>query len=796
MVNVVPDDLRWNPDITRRAVDFRRIEDIAFTPMSTSLRNDLITRTYGDLAEAMASLFGTGDATWAGFGQWASSTIGGYLNLPIPGFGFMIGRAFGDGNRDVFADIGRAHTTFLATVGAAHAAGDDLDEAWEACDEELRRRLMKPPGGPAGGNEAEFWASAFDPRLRPEGPNHNLLLRLGFRAYLRALQASDPEQRSEHILLGNCLIGLHEQRLLSLAISVGFRSWLRTITTPWRVMQTRHDWRNKNPGRWRLRVEHGWIRFATKFLIGVALPDGTVKTGKAVPTGERPLPVTPVPFPDSETQKRRRIQDLSDETILGLLFTAVNANGRPARCWNSLRDRMAYIVALFAQHQRSDFWFDDEGRVVRPDPADDFEEELAEQLARMDEAPRDDTTPPRPCHLSDEDLDRFRSLPTHVPLDDPETIDFSSVAEESVRDRLRPIAKAVAERYEQITEPGQHLDPATCLQARSTFEEWRTLWFMGLLFRSLPDSYGGAAGVHVLGQVSNLATDPFRRSGETAHFVVDLLDLEQGWDRGQLEPRGAAYRSVLGVRAMHSIITYQLLRDGWDTEAHGLPLNQEDVLGAALAFGVSAVEMLDDLEADLDDEIRNRYVRFWLGIGFLLGAPYEAITIEGPSGPVPLDFEQAQAVAAAIRRRHRARSLDGVRLTEALIEGIADGFPRSFGWISSGLMKVLGDDEVNSVLMVISQRGRRRSAMVAALFQFMLGHRLIRPLARAMIGAIGRVWVWPFLEQGHSRPYRRPRQSTDDRRIERADRAADYWPINCGAATRMKPLTKGLRSRR
>ena len=64
-----PGTLRWTPDLTSRDITNRRVNDIAFTPMESRLRNELITRTYGDLAQAMAEVLGSDNATWTAFGQ-------------------------------------------------------------------------------------------------------------------------------------------------------------------------------------------------------------------------------------------------------------------------------------------------------------------------------------------------------------------------------------------------------------------------------------------------------------------------------------------------------------------------------------------------------------------------------------------------------------------------------------------------------------------------------------------------------------------------------------------------------
>lgn len=209
-----------------------------------------------------------------------------------------------------------------------------------------------------GRSEGEFWVSLTDPRLQRPGRHHNQLLVLGFRAYYRALLApAESQDRSERILTGNCLLALHEQRLLSLAITVGFRSWLRTLTTPWAVLEARHHWRHRDPGRARIGLEDAWVGFATRRLIGAQLPTGLVKTGAAVPAGSDPIVVQRLPLP-GEPQGRRPLDDLDEREILGKLFMRLDVDGEPARCWNDLRDRMAFMAALFAALQRAPFWFD------------------------------------------------------------------------------------------------------------------------------------------------------------------------------------------------------------------------------------------------------------------------------------------------------------------------------------------------------------------------------------------------------------------------------------------------------
>ncbi len=744
--------------------------------MSVQLRNDLITECYGDLAVAMAELLGTNDATWVTIGQWASSSIGGYLRLPIPVLGRMIARAFGDGNRDVFADVGRAHTVFLATVGPAAQTtdGDErvaaIEEAWQECEQQLRHRLVAPPGRPGAG-ASSFWEATTDPRLHPDRHDYNELLVRGFRAYTDALTATSAEERSRSILLGNSLLAVHEQKLLSLAISVGFRSWLRTLTTAWRPFQTRRQWRNQPPGDFRLRLEQWWIKTATKHFVTVDLPGHRVKVGQ------------PLPRTDVQIEVERCVVDEDDvyacssTDMLSMLFEQFEVDGQPAKSWNALSDRMAYILGLFASAQRSPVWFDENGVMNRPPMKKGFERLLEHRLSTMG------LPEPQPGAVDPElaeTLETLRGRASHPMVPGARNLSFSSLAASEDSDTFFSELDAdIAERLAAISAPGGLLDPPTCRAARDLFSRSSTLLFLGLLFRSLVDGFAAAEGVKVLGAASDLARDPFRRSGETAQFVQDLLGADDGWHDGTLEVGGAAYRSIRGVRGIHALVAGQLLNNGWDTEEFGWPVNQEDVLGTALSFAVPVLEMLDDLGLAPTDTERDTYTRFWLGIGHLLGAPLDALTTEGPTGRVPLTYVEAKALADTIRRRHHHRSLDGVRLTEALVEGMSDGFPRPLDWLAPGLMHAIGDDRVTRLLLVGQGRGRRRSAAVAKVLKGLLGNRLTAVPTRTLVQWMGNICLKPFYEEGAGRPYRRPKNLAESRDTRPAVGlvATDLWPI-------------------
>jgi len=782
------------PDLRDRTNSVRRMRAISFTPMSAKLRNALIIQAYGDIAEEMAELFGTDDATWVNLGVWASNEVGGYLDLPIPVLGGLIARHFGDGNRDIFADIGRAHAVFLRTVGDAHRDGGDMERAWRRCQRRLAFQPIEPPGRPRGEGD-RIWDS-LSGEADPHRRNHNRALVRGFEAYYRALDEPDPVERSRWILLGSVMLALHEQRHLSLPISLGFRFWLRSILRPGSPIMSTREWMNRDPG-WSLRVENWWIRTATKRFIGIQLPDEKVHVRHEVPPGEDPVAFTPDPVPAAGPWFRYD----APQDILTKLWLELDIDGRPAKNWNALGDRVAYIAALIQEHQRSDQWWADRatGTIVRPEPWDRFESELDRQIERMSSPEISRVTSPD-CPHDDSYLDQLRTRRSEPQLPDGE-LEFGRLHDPEQRQELTAyVADDLRERYQAISQPGGLFDPATCVRARALFDEWQILILMGLLFRSLPDAYAAGDGVKVIGRASNLATDAFRRVGETAHFLQELLSDEDGWDNGNLVEGGEAWESLVGLRGLHAMVSKALSERNWPAEERGEPVNQEDMLGTALSFVVPVFEMLDELGAPIDDDDRDAYLQFWLGVGHLLGAPLEAVTVGQGHERRALTWEEACGLSQAIRRRHHRRTLDGVRLTEALVDGVADGFPRPMRWLAAGFMQVLGDPVVTSLLMARDGSGLRRASTAANVIELGLRFPPTRAINRALIQFNGKRLLRPFLDAGTRRPYRKP--FTPGMRTPIAAIDINQWPLGSGESatasdasaaptTRRKKLARG-----
>jgi len=354
------------PEAAIRLLTRERIEDIAFAPMSPDLRNELITRTYGDLAQAMADLLGTENATWSAFAQWASHAHSRHSSALRDRPGKLMALALSEANRNVFADIGWAHVVFLSTVGRAYRYGTDLDRAWRRCLDQLNVEPSDQTGRPPGGTENEFWASIRDPRPEVGSTERNQLLVLGLLAYRDAISEPDPERRARNILMGNCFLTLYEQRQLSTAISFGLRARVRTLTGPWMLLTSRNGRGRRRPKSWRIRAEDNWIHYATRHLISIRMLQRSIKVGRPVPPGRNPVPVIAREI-EPIRHGRRPATAADNDELLSKLFWQLDVNGTPARCWNDVIDRVAYLAATLAYHQRDAGWFDADGRLIRPE---------------------------------------------------------------------------------------------------------------------------------------------------------------------------------------------------------------------------------------------------------------------------------------------------------------------------------------------------------------------------------------------------------------------------------------------
>ncbi|MGH9213797.1 MAG: oxygenase MpaB family protein [Acidimicrobiales bacterium] len=221
------------------------------------------------------------------------------------------------------------------------------------------------------------------------------------------------------------------------------------------------------------------------------------------------------------------------------------------------------------------------------------------------------------------------------------------------------------------------------------FGDWPLPIAAALFCVALPGAYAAADGSRVLTMTSDLATkDLSRRAVETGQMLFDVMDLG-GRSPAPLEPDGPGYLTIRGIRLLHGVVRQNLLSLdsaslnpdapalSW-SPLWGCPVNQEDLLGTLLTFGVVVLHGLDRLGIPYDRCAAEAYVHTWCVIGDLIGIQPDLL---------PFDREEGERLARLIAERHHRRSEDGRRLTAALLDYMELSMPLGFRKLPCTLMQ-------------------------------------------------------------------------------------------------------------
>ncbi|HEY8040364.1 MAG TPA: hypothetical protein VIF15_11250 [Polyangiaceae bacterium] len=337
------------------------------------LRNLTITQRYHDLSLALSETIGGDDVNWSTFATWASKTAGQSIrNEEVPPF---VAEVVGDAGDDVMHPLGKIesaihavvptsgfHPSFLlapiaetlTTVSTSIAAGNL--KVFAELSPQFVRFVQAFRGNPPTDAQLSTWIEPLDPRPAAEGGQ--LALRQAFTAYVAAIRASDATARARLMLLGNCMIGLHEQTRLQPQIQ-------EAMDAPIDDILKKHLHASLRTGAAGLFdrlvaaveaplahlvdvVEDVWERIATRFLMSLALPGGAaLPLGRNIPKDAAARDYLPA-----------ALQNVVDPTeLLGLLKQYDRARGASdvgsaSVDWRLLDDRMNFIVNLFRSRQK------------------------------------------------------------------------------------------------------------------------------------------------------------------------------------------------------------------------------------------------------------------------------------------------------------------------------------------------------------------------------------------------------------------------------------------------------------
>jgi hypothetical protein len=215
-----------------------------------------------------------------------------------------------------------------------------------------------------------------------------------------------------------------------------------------------------------------------------------------------------------------------------------------------------------------------------------------------------------------------------------------------------------------------------------------------LFCASLPEAYAAADGVEVLAVTAELVSDPRRRIAETGRFLVEVMAYEggEGADRQLgLGKGGEAYRSVRGVRLMHAAVR-ALVRDRLGEEwvaTHGVPVNQQDLVGTLLTFTSVVYRALDHLGIEYSEDDADAHLHTWCVIGWLLGVDDRLL---------PWSRAEADELAALLREKLRRPSPAGSLLARALLDELEEAMPRGALSVPRTVIRYFVGDECADLL--------------------------------------------------------------------------------------------------
>ncbi|ASO21239.1 hypothetical protein FHR81_002208 [Actinoalloteichus hoggarensis] len=285
-------------------------------------------------------------------------------------------------------------------------------------------------------------------------------------------------------------------------------------------------------------------------------------------------------------------------------------------------------------------------------------------------------------------LARFRSNDQPVPEELPPPVRAYLLATDAVPDWTD--LDRVAGAYDFFIDDGVHVASV-------------------LSFGAMVNCYAQPRPSRVLALTHRL-NQPHRRLSETAQFVLDMMA------PAPFGAGGAFLPTIQKTRLIHAAVRYFITHSGtWDVEADGVPVCQQDLLGALLIFSVQVIDGMRRIGVSVTEKEAEDYYHVWRVTGALLGIPAEAM---------PETLAEAQELNATLVEASYAPSPEGVELTRNLLDLYERMVPgRMFDGVVAAMVRQTVRPHVADWMGVPHSRGWRGAVRAGA--------RLMRLLERA-----------------------------------------------------------------
>ncbi|MFC6089874.1 oxygenase MpaB family protein [Saccharothrix lopnurensis] len=230
-----------------------------------------------------------------------------------------------------------------------------------------------------------------------------------------------------------------------------------------------------------------------------------------------------------------------------------------------------------------------------------------------------------------------------------------------------------------------------------------------LTFGAMVNCYAQPRASRVLTLTHGL-NQPHRRLSETSQFVMNMMGRDAFGSGGTFVP------TIQKTRLIHAAVRHFLTTSGrWDVEADGVPVCQQDMVGALLIFSVQVIEGMRRIGISVTEEEAADYYYVWRVTGAMLGIPVEAL---------PESLEEARELSTAVVEAAYGPSPDGVVLTRHLLDLYERLFPgKVFDGVVAAMVRQVVNPEVADWMEVPNSRGWGRVVSTGA--------RLVRALERS-----------------------------------------------------------------
>ncbi|MEU4770292.1 oxygenase MpaB family protein [Actinosynnema sp. NPDC023794] len=285
-------------------------------------------------------------------------------------------------------------------------------------------------------------------------------------------------------------------------------------------------------------------------------------------------------------------------------------------------------------------------------------------------------------------LEHFRANDQPIPEQLPDSVREFLVATDNPPEWVEP--HRVARAYEFFVDDGVHVASV-------------------LTFGAMVNCYAHARASRALTLTHGL-NQPHRRLSETSQFVMDMMGRDAFGSGGSFVP------TIQKTRLIHAAVRHFLTSSGkWDVAADGVPVCQQDMVGALLIFSVQVIEGMRRMGISVTEQEAEDYYYVWRAAGAMLGIPAEA---------VPESIQDARELSAAMVESVYGPSSEGVALTRHLLDLYEKLFPgKLFDGIVAAMIRQVVNPEVADWMEVPKSRGW--NGVVRA------GTRLVRALERA-----------------------------------------------------------------